>query len=102
MMVYINYPNPRFRIHHNSECRFVTRERGNRRLVEVTSKNLREVLERFIDHKITFGADRMINDLWLNISLRTSKHEESLVYIIQEILGERYAPFRGIPIVVHC
>jgi hypothetical protein len=102
MMVYINYPNPRFRIHHNSKCRFVTREGGNRRVVEVTSQNLGEVLERFIDHKITFGADRAINDLWLNISLSTPRHEESLVYIIQEMLGERYTPFRSIPIVVHC
>ena len=60
------------------------------------------MLLKFINHEIIFRANPPNNDLWLDISLSTPKHEESLVYIIQELLGIHYRPLRGIPIIVHC
>ena len=70
MMVYINYPNPRFRIHCDPDCPFVKRRKDGR-LLKVTVESLKEVLLKFINHEIIFRANPPNNDLWLDISLST-------------------------------
>lgn len=104
MKVYINYPNPHFTIHRDPNCRYVQMHgKKGRRLVSVTPENLGDVLLDFVNNKYRFAAMAGYNGLWLDISLGTSKHDESLVYIIQVILGRHYKPLRDdAPIKCHC
>ena len=93
MKVYINCPNPHIMIHRSNECTQSQKQgKENQRRVTVNSQNLGRVLTDFMNEKYRFAADSEYNDLWLDISLNTAKHEESLVYIIQAILGCRYKP----------
>jgi hypothetical protein len=103
MKVYINYPSPHFTIHRDLECRELQKhQKANQRSIAVNPQNLGDVLLDFINNRYRFAASSEHNDLWLDISLDTPRHDESLVYIIQSILGRNYAPLQSAPIIYHC
>ncbi len=94
------YPAPEFTIHDKTSCRIVWRRR-NRRVVQVTATSLGPVLSDFIDGKHQFAADGIHDDMWLDIALSTRELEESLVLVVQAILGRKYGPFEHAPIKYH-
>jgi len=103
MRVYINYPNPHITIHRNPDCLEIHKHRKeDQRTVTITVYTLPEALSDFIGKKYKFAASSSHNDLWLDISLNTPKQEESLVHVIQMILGLQYKPFEHAPITDHC
>lgn len=102
MMVYINYPDAHFTIHRHQDCSEIQKHRKpGQRKVMVRMGNLREVLSDFISGNRRFGATPAGNDMWLDIRLDTANQEESLVYIIQPLLGLRYRPFADAPVHEH-
>ena len=104
MMVYINYPNPKITIHRDGNCSVVRQHhKENQHVIAVKSQTIEKVLSEFIGNKVyKFSANKALNDLWLDISLSTSKHEESFVYVIQTLLSLHYTPFEQTGIYEHC
>ncbi len=103
MQVYLNYPNPHITIHKDASCGQIHmhHKQGQRR-INVNAVTLRFVLADFINDKYAFKAEKLFNDLWLDISLDTPEQETGLVHVIQAILGQRYSPFSDAPVSVHC
>lgn len=102
MKVYINYPNPHFTIHTNTFCSQIKKnQKPNQREITVNSDNLSLVLKSFIDDCPKFLAEATYNDLWLDINLDTAAQEFGFVYIVQLLLGLRYAPLRQAKINEH-
>ena len=102
MKAYINYPNPHFMVHWNDACPEVQKhQREHQRVVRITGHSIETALSPFIARKVTFSAKAGQNDMWLDISLPSPKHEEALVFVIQAILGNRYAPLAEASIESH-
>lgn len=102
MMVYINYPKPHFTLHSEDTCPEVQKHhKPGQRVLVVTPDNLGKSLSRFIDSEIAFASNPKNNDMWLNVSLGSCRHEESLIYVIQMLLGQRHSPFMTAPIETH-
>ena len=102
MKAYINHPNPHITIHRNPACPQIQKhQKESQRTVTVTAQNIGYVLTDFIQGKYRFAADSAHNDLWLEISLSSSKREESLVYVVQAILSLKYRPFERAPVNKH-
>ena len=86
MKVYVNYPNPHFTIHEDPHCSdFQKQQKQNQRVLNVNEANIEETLNQFISGHYKFAANSSENDMWLDISLSTYKHSESLVFIIHEL-----------------
>ncbi len=103
MKAYINYPQPHFTVHHDPMCQEPQKHHKDiQRTATITRDNLLTVLSDFAKGEYRFAANRERNDMLLDISLSSPKHEESLVYIIQELLSQRYSPFGDAPVNVHC
>ena len=58
-------------------------------------------LSQFIQNEHRFKAEASCNDLWLEITLRTPRHEESFVYVLHEILSQHYKGFQMATIIDH-
>ena len=103
MRVYVNYPNPHFAIHESADCPHIRKHaKVNQRVVSVDKENLGLVLSRFISDYYKFASTPAHNDLWLDVSLATSRQEEGLVYVIQALLGRHYLPLASAPVDRHC
>jgi hypothetical protein len=103
MKAYLNYPNQRITMHHDARCSSIQQQRkAHPRVVRVTPQNLRQVLADFSSGVYKFAPNSAENDLWLDISLSTTQHEESLVYVIQELLGLNYTRLGRAEISAHC
>lgn len=102
MKVYLNYPNPHFTLHWHDKCPQIQKHRKEgQRVVTITPDNLATTLSRFIDREFTFASNPDENDMWLDVSLGSPRHDESIAYLIQVILGQRYTPFRSASIENH-
>ena len=102
MKVYVNYPNPHLTIHGGLHCPEIQKQqKGNQRVLVVNNANIGEMLKQFINGDHKFAADSSANDMWLDISLSTFKHSESLVFVIHELLAKKYKPFRSASIEFH-
>ena len=102
MKAYINYPNPHITIHGDDNCPDIRKQRKmNQRVLIVNIGDVEHVLQEFIGGNYKFSADSASNDMWLDISLTTFKHSESFVFIVHEILANRYKPFRNANIHFH-
>ncbi len=102
MKVYVNHPNPHFTIHHRNSCsEYRKRRKANQRELRVRSGSLLQDLQQFSDPALRFGATRTMNDLWIDIELLTPQHDYGCVYVIHELLGSRFAPFRRASVVYH-
>ena len=103
MYVYVNYPDPHFRMHWNAQCSEIRKNRKpGQRLVQIQVANLGQVLSDFIWGKYRFASEPSVNDLWLDISLNTREQEEGLVHVIQALVGRRYTRLAGAPVYTHC
>jgi hypothetical protein len=102
MKVYVNFPDPHFTIHHDPACGQIQKHhKPNQRHIAVTSGTLPNILTEFVQNKHPFAANPQENDLWLDISLATAKHEEAFVYVLQLILAGHYGSFQHAHIVDH-
>lgn len=103
MHVYLNYSNPHITIHKDSSCNQIHmhHKHGQRRL-SINMVTLRFVLADFINEKYAFKAEKLFNDLWLDINLDTPEQETGVVHVIKAIIGQRYSPFSDAPVIEHC
>src|SRR6266498_4210178 len=101
MRVYISYPNQKITIHRDNNCRAVRQQhKVNPRIVHVTSQTIEHVLSDFTGGKVyKFASIKALNDVWLDIALRTSEEEESFVHAIKTLLSRHYSRFE--PVVIH-
>jgi hypothetical protein len=103
MKVYISYTKAQFVIHTNSNCNDIKQEaKENERIVIVTSDNLIDVLQLFMKQNWKFSNNKNKEDLWLDITLKDHKLEESFLYMIRYILSSYYKPFVQSQIIFHC
>ncbi|MEX2161825.1 MAG: hypothetical protein WD751_07920 [Anaerolineales bacterium] len=102
MKVYINYPNPHLTIHGNLHCPdFQKQRKQGQRVLTISGANSGEMLKGFIEGRHKFAANASENDMWLDITLSTYKHSESLVFVIHELLAKKHMPFRRASIEYH-
>lgn len=104
MKVYINYPGSRITMHRDADCRAVRKHhKKDQRIVSVTPQTVEKVLSDFTGNMTyNFSASKALNDLWLDIALRTPEEEESFVHTIKALLSRHYTPFEHVVIHEHC
>jgi hypothetical protein len=103
MQVYINYPNQRITVHHDSSCQQIHMHRKEgQRTVKVNPATLKHVLGQLVNDDYEFKAEAQFNDVWLDVSLSTAEQEIGFVHIVQAVLGQRYKRLENAPIHVHC
>jgi len=101
--VYINYPNPHFTIHDNSQCSQIQKHhKANQRTISVTNQNLRQVLTGFISNQYEFSSTASQNDIWLEVNLSSRQQNIGFVFVIQAILGMQSQPLSNAPVTFHC
>jgi len=102
MKVYVNFPNPHLTMHRDPTCAEIQKHhKPNQRHIPVSVNRLSSVLTDFIQQKDRFGANTQENDMWLDLSLATPKHEEAFVYVLHLILTSQYTPFQHAQIIDH-
>ena len=106
MWVYINYPEPKFSIHHSSSCKFIppnkNKKKENQRRITVNKQNLRDVLKDFRNDKYPFSSTSSKNDMWIDINLVSPQENEEFFYKIREILEKKYGYLTKAKVKVHC
>jgi hypothetical protein len=102
IFVYINYPNPHFEIHKQGCGQIQMHQRENQRFYQLDSiKEMQLFLDKLIHRKFRFAAQAGLNDMWIEINLGDEKLNESLVYVIRAIIGQRYTPLANALIESH-
>ena len=103
MKVYISYTRAQMIIHKNANCADIKQEaKENERIVILTPENLLDVLQLFLKQNWKFSSAKNKEDLWLDMTLNDPKLEESLVFVIRDILATYYKPFVQSEVVFHC
>jgi hypothetical protein len=103
MFVYINYPNPHIRIHKNRRCTNIQKmDKVDQRRIRINVDNVAQELQKFDDKEYRFGANKELNDMWIEIDLRNDPLETALVQKLQDIIGHHYRPLRDCGIDTHC
>ena len=102
MKIYVNFPNPHLTIHRDPLCGEIQKhQKPNQRYIAVTAGTLSNVLTELIHNKHRFAPNPQENDLWLDVSLATAKHEEAFVYVLHLILAGHYGSFQHADIIDH-
>ena len=102
MKAYINYPNPRITLHWNDTCSEVQKNRKEgQRVVMLNPDTIESALGRFVNRGFSFASNPDENDMWLDISLGSPRHDEAVVYVIQSLLGRRYRPLATASVEAH-
>lgn len=100
---YINYPRPHITIHRHTACATVMlHTEAEREIVKVNRSTIAHEVRKFADGEYSFAATGDLEELWLLVSLDTREQEIGVVYVIQALLGLRYAPLGDAPVTVHC
>jgi len=103
MKVYISYTKAQLVIHTNANCVTIKEEaRDGERVVIITNDNIVDVIQLFIKRNWKFGIEKHKNDLWLDLTLKDAKLEESLVFVVRSILSSYYKPFQNSEVIFHC
>jgi hypothetical protein len=101
--VYINYPNPHFTIHSDSQCPRIQQGRKPRqRYLKINRENFERIFVRLRNKDFRFAATPEFNDMWLSIDMGGSDKETPLVTEIKRVLARHYRPFANAPISEHC
>lgn len=102
MKAYINYPNPHITLHWNDSCSHIQKHgKHGQRVVTLNRDTIESSLTQFINKEFTFAPNPDENDMWLDISLGSPRHDEAIVYVIQSLLGKRYQPLASASIEAH-
>ena len=103
LLVYVNYPNPKFSVHRNPSCGEVQKmEKAEQRLVRIDTATVSVELQRFQDKAYIFAAKKEANDMWLEIDFVDSNFEEAVLRYIQQLVGNHYPPLGIVDIHNHC
>jgi len=101
--VYINYPNPKIRLHCQSTCGDIGKMRkSSQRHVRLDSSSISFELQRFRAKAYPFSADKTANDMWLEVDFGDLQFERAVVEHIRGLVGAHYSPFAAITIDQHC
>ena len=96
LRAYVNYPNPKIRIHADPNCNDVQkRGKVDQRFIKIDWDSISSELQRFAKKEHTFNADSGHNDMWIEINLGDGafEFERSVLEYIAQQLGKRYEPF---------
>ena len=100
---YVNYPNPKVRVHGNSACGSIGQgQKVGQRSITLRPETLESEIGRFEAGEHKFAAHAGSNDMWLTIDLGNAESEESAVRRVHELLAARYKPFQGVTVERHC
>ena len=96
MWGYINKPNPRFTIHHKTDCGFIPKNKDEdkrkekQRHIEVNNQNFREKLSELENDPHPFSESVPPNDMWIEINLSSLQQNEDFFNKVREILVKKY------------
>lgn len=100
---YVNYPNPKFRIHRNPSCTYVGRmEKPEQRHIRIDTDSASTELRRFANNQHIFSSNAESNDMWLDIEFEDADFEMSVLKYVCRLIGKHYAPLAGVKPTIHC
>ena len=100
---YINYPNPHIMLHWDLTCSSIEQQhKEGQRTIHLDINSLSSELRLFSDKYYHFGADALINDMWLEVDFGDTSFEHAVVEYIRKLLAEHYSPFGRVVIEEHC
>ena len=101
--VYVNYPSPKFSIHHNPSCPQVGKMgKPGQRHIRIDIDSASTELRRFANKKHTFSSNARSNDMWLDIEFEDADFEESVLKYVRRLIGKHYAPLGKAELSPHC
>jgi len=101
--VYVNYPNPKFSIHHDPLCTEVRKMgKTDQRHIRIDIDSVSTELGRFANKKYTFNSNARSNDMWLDIEFGDADFEKSVLKYVRRLIGKHYAPLGKAKLTTHC
>lgn len=102
MKVYVNYPEPKFRIHRNPSCAEIYKmKKPGQRHIRIDIDTVSAELWRFANKEHTFNSNES-NDMWLDIEFDDADFEISVLKYVHRLIGKYYAPLGRIKPDIHC
>ncbi len=103
LQAYLNYPNPKIRIHGQSGCGEIGKmKKAGQRNVVINDNSISSELQNFAGKMHRFGADASLNDMWLSVDFDDPSFEDAVVQHVQKLIGRHYTPFSAVTIDRHC
>ena len=103
LLAYLNYPNPKIRVHGQSTCGEIGKmKKAGQRNVAINTGSISSELQNFATKRHRFGADATLNDMWLTVDFDDPTFEEAVVQHLQKLIGRHYDPFAAVRIDRHC
>ena len=101
--MYVNYPNPKFSIHHDPLCSAVCKQqKTDQRHIRIDIDSVSTELGHFANKKHTFNSDAGSNDMWIDIEFDNVEFEKSVLKYVRRLVGKHYAPLGKAKITTHC
>ncbi len=103
LKAYVNYPNPKVRVHQDPSCGAVQkRAKAGQRLVRIDATSISAELQRFIAKGYTFAANPAGNDMWLAVDFGDAEFEAAVIAYVHRLIGARYPPLARVAVQKHC
>ena len=103
LKAYVNYPNPKVRVHRNPECGAIQMMgKPDQRLVRIAPETISTELGRFSRKEYTFATNPAGNDMWLEIDFGDAEFESAVLGYIHRLIARHYTPFARVEITDHC
>lgn len=101
--VYVNYPDPKFSIHHDPLCAEVCKMgKTGQRHIRIDIDSASTELQRFANKKHTFSSNAGSNDMWLDIEFEDADFEKSVLKYVRRLIVKRYASLGKAKLTTHC
>ena len=103
LKAYVNYPNPKVSVHHDSSCRVIQKNaKPGQRFVRIDIASISAELRRFDVKEYTFAANFAENDMWLEADFGDVAFEAAVIAHVHHIISRHYAPFENVAVETHC
>ena len=99
MKAYVNYPNPKVRVHQDASCGEIQKmAKPGQRLVKINTASISAELQRFATKGYTFAANPAGNDMWIEADFGDTDFEA----YVHRLIGKHYPPLAKVAVDQHC
>jgi len=103
LRAYVNYPNPKVRVHHDPLCGEIQKmAKPRQRVVRIDSQSISAELQHFRAKYYTFAANPAGNDIWLEVDFGDTDFEAAVIAYVHHLIGKHYSPLARVAIEEHC
>jgi hypothetical protein len=103
LQAYLNYPNPHVFIHRRGGCPEIGKmTKVGQRRIRIDPAAISHELQQFAAKAYPFAADRLKNDMWLEVDFGDPDFELAVVEHVRHLVGMHYTPFAAVKVETHC